>query len=100
MGGRGAAAESSPPSTEAISLAVGLLERGFGGSWRTVLIAPLESGSFAFIGFLVLDRSAGVEEDLGLRDPADSAGSIWFVTPAKEQLALVTKNGFHEVSFR
>jgi hypothetical protein len=38
------------------------------------------------------------ENDIHLPCWPNSHGANWFVAPAKEQLALVTNNGFHGIS--
>ena len=42
----------------------------------------------------------GAEHQVLLRCRSDSIHSIWFVALAKEQLALIAKDGSHSTSFR
>ena len=57
---------------------------------------------FTFIGFDLrfeseTDRAEG---EIQLHARFDSDYTIWFVALAKEQLALISENGFHGISFR
>jgi hypothetical protein len=42
----------------------------------------------------------GAEHEIELRGWPDSNDTMWFVALAKEQLALITENGLHGISFR
>ena len=68
--------------------------------------APLSSGyqpgalllSYGTVFDLRFDAEAHRAEDK-VQLPRLDSDTVWFVAPAKEQLALISKNWFHETSF-
>ena len=56
---------------------------------------------FAFMCFDLWFHSEAhpAEDEVQLRHRVDAEDTIWFVAPAREQLALVTGGGFHGFPF-
>jgi hypothetical protein len=68
---------------------------------RAPIMANLHSIFFAFIGFDLRfhPEPHWTKDKVEFRGRSDPEGAIWLVALAKEQLALITENRLHGISF-